>query len=64
MDKRMIFARAVAGGFLDRINKIDRTMEGCGRMKKNLITVLAVVAGMVAAVVHEDKQEGRFKWDC
>ena len=47
MDKRMIFARAVAGGFLDRINRIDRIKRGCGRMKIILITALEVVAGMV-----------------
>ena len=49
---------------LGRIYKIDRIMGGYGRLKKILITALEVVAGMVAAVVHEDKQEGWFKWDC
>ena len=28
MNTRMIFARAVAGRFLDRINKIDRIKKG------------------------------------
>ena len=33
-------------------------------MKNILTTALEVVAGMVAAVAHKDKQEGRIKWDC
>ena len=33
-------------------------------MKNILTTALAVVAGVVAAVVHEDKLKGRCKWDC
>ena len=28
MNTRMMFARAVAGRFLDRINRIDRIMKG------------------------------------
>ena len=31
MNTRMMFARAVAGGFLDRINKIDRIKKGAER---------------------------------
>ena len=30
MNTRMMFARAVAGGFLDRIYKIDRIKKGAG----------------------------------
>lgn len=30
MNMRMMFARAVAGGFLDRIYKIDRIKKGAG----------------------------------
>jgi hypothetical protein len=30
MNTRMMFARAVAGRFLDRINKIDRIKKGAG----------------------------------
>ena len=30
MNTRMMFARAVAGMFLDRINKIDRIKKGAG----------------------------------
>ena len=30
MNTRMMFARAVAGRFLDRINKIDRIEKGAG----------------------------------
>lgn len=30
MNTRMMFARAVAGGFLDRIYKIDRIMKVAG----------------------------------
>ena len=28
MNTQMVFARAVAGRFLDRINRIDRIMKG------------------------------------
>ena len=31
MNTRMMFARAVAGRFLDRINIIDRIKKGAGR---------------------------------
>ena len=30
MNTRMMFARVVAGGFLDRIYKIDRIKKGAG----------------------------------
>ena len=30
MNTRMMFARAAAGRFLDRINRIDRIMKGAG----------------------------------
>ena len=30
MNTRMMFARAVAGGFLDRINRIYRIKQGAG----------------------------------
>jgi len=30
MNMRMIFARGVAGRFLDRINRIDRITKGAG----------------------------------
>ena len=30
MSTRMMFARAVAGRFLDRINRIDRITKGAG----------------------------------
>ena len=30
MNTRKMFARAVAGGFLDRINRIDRIKKGAG----------------------------------